>query len=109
MVEGHTAGARENRLQAYVALGPSSCHESITLEQARDRLHTRSLDHGASRGTRKELGELAPIFSESCDLRRLVLVTDGQNPRGFLKEGIWMGQCVRRWRKARLLVPSTRR
>lgn len=87
MVEGHTAGARENRLQAYVALGPSSCHESITLEQARDRLRLGLWTMVRQGGTRKELGELAPIFSESCDLRRLVLVTDGQNPRGFLKEG----------------------
>ncbi len=85
--EGHTAGARDDRLQAYVALGPSSCHEAITEEQVRDRLRLGLWTMVRQGGVRKELDAVAGAFSGDHDLRRLVLVTDGQYPRGFLEEG----------------------
>ncbi len=85
--EGHTAGARDDRLQAYVALGPSSCHEAVTEEQVRDRIRLGLWTMVRQGGTRKELDEVVGVFSGDQDLRRLVLVTDGQYPRGFLDEG----------------------
>lgn len=85
--EGHTAGARDDRLQAYIALGPSSCHEPITEAQVLDRLRLGLWTMVRQGGVRKELGAVAPVFFSDIDLRRLVLVTDGQYPRGFLDEG----------------------
>ena len=37
-VDGHGAGAKGNKLQAYVATGVSSCHEPITAEEILDKL-----------------------------------------------------------------------
>lgn len=85
--EGHTAGAREDRLQAYVALGPSSCHEPITEDQVVDRLRLGLWTMVRQGGVRKDLEAVSGVFAQDLDLRRLVLVTDGQYPRGFLEEG----------------------
>jgi adenine deaminase len=38
MIEGHTAGARGRKLQAYSSLGVSSCHEPITESEVLERL-----------------------------------------------------------------------
>ena len=85
--EGHTAGARDDRLQAYLTLGPSSCHEPITEAQVLDRLRLGLWTMVRQGGVRKELEAVVSVFSSDVDLRRLVLVTDGQYPRGFLEEG----------------------
>ncbi len=37
-VDGHAPGLRGDRLQAYIAAGPSSDHESFTADEARDKL-----------------------------------------------------------------------
>lgn len=74
--EGHSAGAKGARLQAYFAAGISSCHEPIAPDQARDRLrlgvHTM-IRHG---GVRRDVDNVAPLWSEPLDWRRLILVTD---------------------------------
>lgn len=86
-VEGHSAGARDANLQAYVALGPSSCHESITGEQAEERLRLGLWTMVREGGTRRELAEVSKVFSQAWARRRLVLVTDGQYPQGFVQRG----------------------
>ena len=37
-LDGHSSGAKDNRLQAYIASGVSSCHEPITAEEVLERL-----------------------------------------------------------------------
>jgi len=37
-VDGHSAGATDKKLQAYISSGVSSCHEPITAEEVRERL-----------------------------------------------------------------------
>lgn len=85
--EGHSAGARGARLQAYFASGISSCHEPITPDEARERLrlgvHTM-IRHG---GVRRDIDNVAPLWAEPLDWRRLILVTDSVDARRLLAAG----------------------
>lgn len=85
--EGHSAGARGARLQAYFASGIGSCHEPIAPDEVRERLrlgvHTM-VRHG---GVRRDIDRVAPLWAEPLDWRRLVLVTDSVDARGLLADG----------------------
>jgi len=86
-VEGHAAGARGRKLQAYRSLGVSSCHEAITEEEVLERLRLGFWTLIRQGAIRKELAAVQGIFQRDVDLRRLVLTTDGLDPEGFLTEG----------------------
>jgi len=86
-VEGHTAGASGRKLQAYTDLGVSSCHEPITEEEVLDRLRLGYWVMIRQGTIRKELEAVQGIFKRGLDLRRLILVTDGVDPEGFLTDG----------------------
>ena len=86
-IEGHTAGARGRKLQAYACFGVTSCHEPINEDEVLERLrlgYSVMIREGA---VRKELDGVKDIFRKKVDLRRLILVTDGVDPNGFLEEG----------------------
>jgi len=94
LVEGHTAGARRARLDAYTALGPSSCHEPISVEEALEVYHRGylvMLRHGS---IRKDLERLRPLFDMPLDFRRFALVTDSVDPEGLETWG-YLDQVVR--------------
>ncbi len=79
-VDGHTSGGRDNKLQAYIACGVSSCHEPITAEEVKERLRLGLfvlIREGEIRG---ELEAIARIKDENIDLSRLALSTDGIGP-----------------------------
>ena len=87
IVEGHSAGARGRKLQAYACFGVSSCHEPINEDEVLERLrlgYSVMIREGA---VRKELDGVKDIFRRKIDFRRLVLTTDGVDPEGFLEEG----------------------
>lgn len=87
IVEGHSAGAKGRKLQAYACFGVSSCHESINEDEVLERLrlgYSVMIREGA---VRKELDGVKDIFRKKIDLRRLILATDGVDPEGFLEEG----------------------
>jgi adenine deaminase len=87
VVEGHTAGAKGRKLQAYTSLGVSSCHEPITEKEVLERLRLGYWVMIREGGVRKELEGVKRIFKKKIDFRRLVLATDGVDPQGFLAEG----------------------
>jgi len=87
VVEGHTAGAKERKLQAYASLGVSSCHEPITDKEVLERLRLGYWVMIREGGVRKELEGVKRIFKKKIDFRRLILATDGVDPQGFLAEG----------------------
>ena len=87
VVEGHTAGAKGKKLQAYANLGISSCHEPITDKEVLERLRLGYWVMIREGGVRKELEGVRQIFKKKIDFRRLVLATDGVDPQGFLAEG----------------------
>ncbi|HYU18768.1 MAG TPA: adenine deaminase C-terminal domain-containing protein [Chloroflexota bacterium] len=93
--EGHSAGARGSRLIAYAAAGISSCHEPVTADEARERLRLGLYTMVREGEIRQDLAAMAPLWRDGTDLRRLVLVTDGQGPDRLLRLG-YLDHCVRR-------------
>ncbi len=86
-VEGHTAGASAKSLQAYAGFGFSSDHEPITAAEALDRLRLGFWVLIRQGSIRKELTEIAGLFREKLDFRRMALCTDAVDPQELLVEG----------------------
>jgi len=74
-VEGHTAGARGRKLNACVAAGISSCHESITADEVRERLRLGLTTMVRDGSIRRDIGALNGALG-GVDRRRLVLASD---------------------------------
>lgn len=88
-VEGHSAGAIANKLQAYVALGISSDHEPISAEDALERLRLGLSVMIREGEVRQDLEEVSKIKDLKISFRRLAMATDGVGPvqltsRGFM-------------------------
>jgi adenine deaminase len=88
-VDGHSAGARGGKLQAFAGLGVTSCHEPITDAEVVERLRL-GLDTMVREGAvRQDMDVLKPLIGQDLDLRRICFITDGPWPdvlmnRGFL-------------------------
>ncbi len=86
-LEGHTAGARKEKLQAYTALGISSCHEATSEEEAFNLLrlgHAVMIRQGY---IRKELPKIASLKHKLKDMRNLMLCTDLLDPETLIEKG----------------------
>lgn len=91
VVEGHTAGAKGARLDAYAALGASSCHEPVSVEEALEVYSRGFFVMLREGGIRRDLERLRPLFDMPLDFRRFALVTDSVDPErieswGYLDE-----------------------
>lgn len=96
VVEGHAAGARGPRLAAYAAAGVTSCHESTTAEEVRERLRLGYHTMVREGKIRQDLEAVAGLWrSADLDLHRLCLVTDSAGAREILEEG-YMDAVVRK-------------
>ncbi len=87
VLEGHTAGAKGKKLMAYVASGASSCHEPIKAQEALERLRLGLYVMAREGSIRKDLEAIAEIRNENIDFRRLILVTDGVEPKELIEKG----------------------
>lgn len=85
--EGHAAGARGAKLQAYVCAGISSDHEPITAEEGLERLRLGQTFMARHGEIRQDLEAIAPIWREGRDLRRMTLVTDGVGAEQLVEHG----------------------
>ena len=94
VAEGHTAGARGARLDAYVALGVSSCHEPISVEEALEVYRRGLFVMIRQGGIRRDLETMRPLFDMPLDFRRFGLVTDGVDPERLASWG-YLDQVVR--------------
>ncbi len=82
LIEGHTTGASEDKLNVLAAAGVTSCHESLTAEDVLRRLrlgYAVMLRQGSIRQELPRLIEAVERLS-AWDLSRLMLVTDGVFP-----------------------------
>jgi adenine deaminase len=79
-VEGHSAGATANKLQAYTGLGISSDHEPIEAEEALERLRLGLSVMIRDGEIRQDLEAVSRIKDRKIDFRRLALSTDGIGP-----------------------------
>ncbi|MBI4322354.1 MAG: adenine deaminase [Chloroflexi bacterium] len=86
-VQGHSAGARSNKLAAYAAAGILSCHEPITADEAMERLRLGMHVMVRDGSMRRDLEAISSIKDRNIDLRRVVLVTDGLWPDDLLELG----------------------
>ncbi|MGQ9596416.1 MAG: adenine deaminase [Thermoproteota archaeon] len=96
VVEGHFFGNLNEELNAYIAAGASSDHESVIMEAglAKLRLGMHVMVREASAW--KDLNEVVKMVTEKkVDTRRVCLVSDDREPRDLLKEG-HMDYIVRR-------------
>lgn len=86
-LEGHTAGAKGRRLQAYLCTGISSCHEPINAEEALELLRLGvavMIRRGYIRNELKAMGGLKGLK----DMRNLMLCTDLLDPKTIVEQGV---------------------
>lgn len=86
-VEGHSAGAGGNNLQAYIASGITSCHEPVTVEEVLDRLRLGLHVMLREGDVRRDLEAIAGIKDYPVDFRRLVFCTDVMHPEHLMENG----------------------
>ena len=88
IVDGHTTGARDDKLAALVAAGLRSCHEATTADEALERLRLglwTPLRHSSLRPDLPEL--LHVITDEEVDTSRILFTTDGPAPDAIAQNG----------------------
>lgn len=94
-VEGHGAGASDNKLQAYISLGISSDHEPITPEEALERLRLGVSVMMREGEIRQDMEALSSLKDQKIDFRRLSVSTDGVGPVQLVNQGL-MDHLVRK-------------
>lgn len=86
-LEGHSAGARGRKLDAYVATGVSSCHEPINAKEVLERVRLGLYVMIREGSIRRDLETIAEIKDYGIDFRRLILASDGIEPGDLLTRG----------------------
>jgi len=86
VIDGHAPGLRGEELCAYIAAGIRSDHESVTAEEAMEKLSLGMWVMIREGSTAKNLSELARIVSKGSP-ERVMLVTDDQHADDLLTEG----------------------
>jgi adenine deaminase len=86
VIDGHAPGVRGEDLCAYIAAGIGSDHESVSAEEAMEKLSLGMWVMIREGSTAKNLKELAPVVSRGCP-GRVMLVTDDQHADDLLMEG----------------------
>jgi len=86
-VEGHAAGCREKRLNAYLSYGVSSCHESTNPHEVIEKVRAGIWVMIREGSVRKELHAMSELKKKDIGYRRLVLVTDSVDPCDLIEKG----------------------
>lgn len=88
-IEGHMAGCSYEKLNALISCGFTSCHESISSDEALDRLRLglyTILRHGSIRADLEPLSELI-TKNPHLDTNRIMLSPDWVSPQDVIKHG----------------------
>lgn len=86
VVDGHAPGLMGKDLNAYVAAGVHSDHESVTPEEAREKVRAGMWLMVREASTAHNLKALLPVIKE-LNPRRCLFVTDDRHPGDILREG----------------------
>ena len=86
-IEGHSAGARKEKLSAYLCSGVSSCHEATDSEEAIERLRQGIFVMIREGSIRRELEAISKLKDRKIDFRRMVLVTDAVASQELQEKG----------------------
>jgi len=88
-VDGHTAGARYDKLNRLAAAGIESCHESINGQNVLDRLRLGFYVMLRESSLRQDLSLLLKTVARERVLTdRLLLTTDGSMPEYYDRQGV---------------------
>lgn len=88
-VDGHTAGARYDKLNRLAAAGIESCHESINGQNVLDRLRLGFYVMLRESSLRQDLSLLLKTVARERVLTdRLLLTTDGSMPEYYHRQGV---------------------
>ena len=95
IINGHTAGASEKKLNAYISSGILSCHEPINFDQVLERLRLGMWIMIREGSIRRDLKEIIPsVLSHGTYLSRLMFCSDGLDPLDITKFG-HIDHCIR--------------
>ncbi len=95
IINGHTAGASEKKLNAYVSSGILSCHEPINFDQVLERLRLGMWIMIREGSIRRDLKEIIPrVLSHGTYLNRLMFCSDGLDPLDLVQFG-HIDHCIR--------------
>ncbi|MBL7001973.1 MAG: adenine deaminase [Nitrosopumilus sp.] len=95
IINGHTAGISEKKLNAYVSSGILSCHEPINFDQVLERLRLGMWVMIREGSIRRDLKEIIPhVLSHGTYLNRLMFCSDGLDPLDLSKFG-HIDHCIR--------------
>lgn len=94
-LDGHSAGARGNRLIQYLLTGITSCHESVALSEAVEKLRFGVYVMIREGFVRKELKELSKLKDLNIDNRRIILTSDMFDAVMLVEDG-YLDSVVRR-------------
>lgn len=96
VINGHTAGASDKKLNAYIASGILSCHEPIDFDQVIERLRLGMWIMMREGSIRRDLDKIIPnILTNGTYLDRLMFCSDGVNPKDLLEFG-HIDHCIRK-------------
>ena len=96
IVNGHTAGASDKKLNAYIASGIFSCHEPIDYDQVMERLRLGMWIMMREGSIRRDLDKIVPnVLSQKTYFDRLMFCTDGVTPKDLLEFGL-IDHCIRK-------------
>jgi len=95
IINGHTAGATDKKLNAYISSGILSCHEPIDFEQVLERLRLGMWIMIREGSIRRDLKKIIPyVISNKIYTDRLMFCTDGVNPQDLSELG-HIDHCIR--------------
>ncbi|MEA2076255.1 MAG: adenine deaminase [Euryarchaeota archaeon] len=94
-IDGHAPLLRGKELNAYVLSGVGSDHESVSYEEAQEKLRLGMRVMVREGSAAKNLSEIAPLL-KSVDTRNCMLVTDGDRTLRDLKEEGYLDFVLRR-------------
>lgn len=95
IINGHTAGASDKKLNAYISSGIFSCHEPIDYDQVMERLRLGMWVMMREGSIRRDLKNIIPkILANRPYLNRLMFCSDGLDPLDISQHG-HIDHCVR--------------
>ena len=96
IINGHTAGASDKKLNAYIASGIFSCHEPIDYDQVIERLRLGMWIMMREGSIRRDLDKIIPnVISRKTNIDRLMFCTDGVTPKDLTQFGL-IDHCIRK-------------
>ena len=95
IINGHTAGASEKKLNAYVSSGILSCHEPINFDQVLERLRLGMWIMIREGSIRRDLKYIIPhVIKHGTYLNHLMFCSDGLDPLDLSNYG-HIDHCVK--------------